>query len=335
MKAGELAAVVTSPPYADSVKGQHGETETAAETTAKRNTPGGSLGKSQRHGGYGSKGNIGNLKEGGLQAVVTSPPWENQEPSHAQGTDFERKHRELHPGKLAANRPGLFSHEYGSSVGQLGNTAGDTYWQAVAAVYQQVHQALKPGGVFVLVVKAYVKAGQRVPLPDQTAELLERLGFRPLERIRAWLVEETTHAGLFGAVREKKERKSFFRRLAESKGSPPIDWEEVLVFQKEQNHVTDNGAGMAGVGSEQDVDRGGDGLRVAVDSSMQSATEDAKDRRGQASDHVPTTSGVRDCRQEDQASGDCRGKTDQLPDNCRLAGRGSQHGHTCEGQREA
>ena len=25
-----------------------------------------------------------------------------------------------------------------------------------------------------------------------------------------------------------KERKSFFRRLAEKKGSPPIDWEEVI-----------------------------------------------------------------------------------------------------------
>jgi hypothetical protein len=237
MKAGELDAVVTSPPYADSVRGEHGETETAADTTAKRNTQGGSLGKSQRHGGYGSKGNIGNLKEGTIDGCVTSPPWMNTTGSES-GRVANTRIAE------AAKRTGKPMHDvvpfeaarecgsYGQGHGNVGNTTGDTYWQAVAEVYQQVYQALKPGGVFVLVVKAYVKAGKRVPLPDQTAELLERLGFRPLERIRAWLVEETIHAGLFGDVREKKERKSFFRRLAESKGSPPIDWEEVICVRK-------------------------------------------------------------------------------------------------------
>lgn len=28
------------------------------------------------------------------------------------------------------------------------------------------------------------------------------------------------------------QRKSFFRRLAESKGSPKIDWEEVLIVRR-------------------------------------------------------------------------------------------------------
>jgi hypothetical protein len=46
------------------------------------------------------------------------------------------------------------------------------------------------------------------------------------------LVKETHDNGLFGEIVEKKERKSFFRRLAESKGSPPIDYETVLCMRK-------------------------------------------------------------------------------------------------------
>jgi hypothetical protein len=46
------------------------------------------------------------------------------------------------------------------------------------------------------------------------------------------LVKETTQNGLFGTITEKKERKSFFRRLAEKKGSPKIDFEVVLCTQK-------------------------------------------------------------------------------------------------------
>lgn len=48
----------------------------------------------------------------------------------------------------------------------------------------------------------------------------------------AMLVNETTENGLFGEMTEKKERKSFFRRLAESKGSPPIDYEVILCMSK-------------------------------------------------------------------------------------------------------
>ena len=33
-------------------------------------------------------------------------------------------------------------------------------------------------------------------------------------------------------IEKKVERKSFFRRLAESKGSPPIDYEVVLIQER-------------------------------------------------------------------------------------------------------
>jgi len=49
------------------------------------------------------------------------------------------------------------------------------------------------------------------------------------------LVKETTHETLFGHTEVKrKERKSFFRRLAESKGSPKIDFEVVLCMSRKE-----------------------------------------------------------------------------------------------------
>lgn len=168
-----------------------------------------------------------------LQAVITSPPWENQEPSHAQGSNFEDVHRKLHPGKLAKGRPGLFAHEYGATDGQIGNTTSDTYWEACARVYDQVMLALKPSGIFVLVLKDYIKAGKRVPLCDDTLTLLTSLGFEPVERIRAMLVKVTKTDGLFGEIVETTKKCSFFRRLYEAKyPHNAIDWEEVLIVRK-------------------------------------------------------------------------------------------------------
>jgi hypothetical protein len=54
------------------------------------------------------------------------------------------------------------------------------------------------------------------------------------------LVKESSHTCLFGHEHvTRKERKSFFRRLAEKKGSPRIDWEEVIVVRKPGNSATD------------------------------------------------------------------------------------------------
>jgi len=121
---------------------------------------------------------------------------------------------------------------YGIADGQIGRESGETYWSACAQVYRQMGLALKPGGVAAIVLKDYVKAGKRVPLCDDTCRLLESLGFEVFERTRCWLVKETVEPGLFGDVIRRKERKSFFRRLAEQKGSPRIDWEEVIWCRK-------------------------------------------------------------------------------------------------------
>jgi len=90
------------------------------------------------------------------------------------------------------------------------------------------------GGVAIFVTKDYVKKGQRVPFSDRWLALCESVGFILVCRHQAMLVEhhgwQMTTGG--GIEEINTERKSFFRRLAEKKGSPRIDHEDVLCFVK-------------------------------------------------------------------------------------------------------
>lgn len=213
-----VAAVVTSPQFLDTytrggatIEGRHHQVAWA-----------------QRQGGpehratYGqTPGQIGSLPAGDLAAVVTSPPWEDQLNNHDK--TWTPPHETT----------GSYQADYGNGPDQIGNDSGETYWQAMCQVYEQVRLALRPGGVAAIVVKDYVKAGKRVPLCDQTCMLLGSLGFTVFERTRAWLVKTDSHPSLFGGeVTKTKERKSFFRRLAEKRGSPRIDFEEVIWARK-------------------------------------------------------------------------------------------------------
>lgn len=232
----KLSGIVTSPPYSETLS--HG-----SGPVTERDLQGGKslIGIKA---GYGSTpGQIGKLS-----GVVTSPPWENQEGANAAKKHAdpeavaEKRSRQYASGEIGGNYAskeailkGLIranEQVYGQSEGQLGNQSGDTYWQAMAQVYASVYQSLKPGGVMACVVKDYVKNKARVPLCDTTLELLISTGFEPIERCRAWLTKETREAGLHEEIVTTKSRKSFFRRLAEKKGSPAIDWEEVLWIRK-------------------------------------------------------------------------------------------------------
>jgi len=228
LPAGDLAGVLTSPPYAETEvtlaqrDGNFGDLENMKKHRKGRDEMGRRYSKAD--------GQIGNLKSGDLQGICTSPPFEK---CMASGVGMEANGRQV----TSERKEKVVG--FGVSEGQIGADAGDSYWQAMAQVYGQCLLALKPGGVMAVVIKSFVKAGKIVPLPDQTWQLLLHLGFLPLERVRAMLVKERETAGLFGQVKTKKERKSFFRRLAEKKGSPAIDFEEVLFVQAQ----ADNPAG--------------------------------------------------------------------------------------------
>ena len=283
MKPGSVDSIISSPPYAETLKGDGTQNETAAESRAKRVTAGGSLGQSQRTQGYGSKGNLGNLKPGTIDAVVSSPPFSDDQPCASQtraikdyhaftrGNGTKRDKQMQTPGNLGNLKPGeveaiissppfekqlhqtkggmlaphqrkeygrnesaasVQAREYGKSEGQLGNDKGETFWQAARQIVSECHKILKPGGHAIWVVKAFVRKGKIVDFPGDWRRLCEAQGFRTVCEHHAMLIKETRHNGLFEEIIETKERKSFFRRLAEKKGSPKIDWEVVLCTDK-------------------------------------------------------------------------------------------------------
>jgi hypothetical protein len=178
--------------------------------------------------GYSSDpANLGNLPPGKpVDGCVCSPPFEKSD-ARKPGPCLAQACAKYGVGTAHAKQ------DWEPGPGNVGNDSGPTYWQAVADIYRQVWQVLKPGGVMACVVKSYVKNKTLVDLPQQTWDLLLHLGFVPVARIRAMLTKTTESPSIFGGtIVTIKKRASFFRRLAEAKGSPPIDWEEVLCVRK-------------------------------------------------------------------------------------------------------
>ena len=100
-------------------------------------------------------------------------------------------------------------------------------------IVEQCYQILKPGGHAIWVVKDFVRNKKRVDFTGDWRRLCESAGFETIHEHHAMLVKENVKESLFGhKIVKRKERKSFFRRLAESKGSPRIDYETVLCMRK-------------------------------------------------------------------------------------------------------
>ena len=220
-------AVVSSPPWESSDPRTQG---TGAMPRAKRsassllNNPTCQFGQSISGEAYGtSAGQLGAMPAG---AIVGSPPWENQEPSHAQGDSR----------CFGTGGQTYKDSTYGTSPDQLGNATGDTFWSAADAVMREVSALLPVGGIACWVLKGYVSKGRLVNFPAQWLALCQAHGFTLLEEIHASLIEESgVQETLFGeAERVQVERKSFFRRLHEKRpGAVRIDHETVLILRKE------------------------------------------------------------------------------------------------------
>lgn len=234
---GKVAAVLTSPPYEVIHAGAGGLNTKPAKRAGQQS--GRSKGVSQTTDQqYGEEpGQIARAKKGDVAAVLTSPPYEDSMNQSEHGIDFlkGKTHAKDHvtPKRLEARNRHASERRYGTAEGQIGASKGQTYWEAMKQVYEACFRALKPGGVMAIVVKDYVKDKKRVRLCDDTMSLLMHIGFIELERVAAMLVQETEHEDMFaGTVTTRKERKSFWRRLSEGKGSPRIDYEEVLFVRK-------------------------------------------------------------------------------------------------------
>ncbi len=249
LKSGTVQAVCTSPPYATIASGAGGLN---TKPPKKRGQQGGRSATSasqdtdQKYGQ--TPGQIARLSEGKVASIVTSPPWEKNCEGVMRSDKFKdpmafatAQHTKGHGCSVEAKLKAMVADKerasYGDTAGQIGQESSENYWSAMKQVYASVWQSLKPGGVLVVVIKDYCRAGKRVPLCDDTLTLLTHLGFVPLERIRAMLVKETREQGLNGEeFVSKTERKSFFRRLHEAKmpedDERRINWEEVLIVIK-------------------------------------------------------------------------------------------------------
>lgn len=228
MPAGDVDAVIASPPHQDTLKGGEGP---GARYDFVTHSPGNAI-KQTCLPDYGANSaNLGNLPAGGFDAVVSSSPWEDSVQKGRQPSDKLVFGNARYGYK---DRVTEMITDYGDTEGNIGNETGDTFWSAAKTILAETFAVLKPDGVAIWVCKRFVRNKQMVQFPEQWAQLCESVGFERLEWIRAWLVEDRGAQWTLenGLETRTVERKSFFRRLAEKKGSPRIDWEDVIVMRK-------------------------------------------------------------------------------------------------------
>ena len=213
-------AVISSPPYTPEALGHAGA---GNEIDAKKRLHS-RLASNQ----YGeSDGQLSAMRTGSVDAVVSSPPFIDPVAAHRGSND----QRIENGGLPRMGAPNL--NQYGDEPGQLGASTGDTFWHAAAVIVAECHAILKPNGIAVWVTKDFIRAKRRVPFTDDWIRLCEAAGFVLERRVQATLVKEQRGGHMFeGEYVKTTERKSFFRRLAEAKGSPRIDEEDVTFFRR-------------------------------------------------------------------------------------------------------
>lgn len=225
MKDGDFDAIVSSPPFIDQ-EPSHIQGESPSD---KRIKAGAAKGRSFVNSTYGKmEGNIGNMKEGDFDAIVSSPPYEGSAESGSRHGDSGIIGRDKRAGKKVVN----FRYNESNRSENIGGFKGSTFWSASRMIVENCYHILKPGGHAVWVTKDFVRNKKRVPFSEQWTKLCESAGFEFVCGHRAMLIKREVREGLFETDERVTERKSFFRRLAEKKGSPRIDWENVICMKR-------------------------------------------------------------------------------------------------------
>lgn len=169
-----------------------------------------------------------------VDAVVVSPPY--GEALRHRGQDHEAVKQKLREKGYSEkyikgswsqpNQCQQWAEEaYGSNKENIGNLRGDKYQDAMSEVYAACYNTLKPGGPFILVVKNFIRDRRVVRLDQITTKLCKEVGF---------ILEDHWYF--------KVPIKSFWKILYEQKWDeekegrpcPLIDYEDVLVFRKEE-----------------------------------------------------------------------------------------------------
>lgn len=234
--------IVSSPPYADVIKG--GQTEKEPISVSKKKIKiGGYLGASQRYEGYGlTDGNLSKLVTGDLRLVLSSPPYWETGVATAKGgqqidperllTSLRLKRKGLRGQGLALTPQGKYTSQYGKTEGQLAAFKGETFWEAAKVIVSECVKVLKPGGHAIWNCKDFVRNKERINFSEQWQSLCESCGLKTVCVHRALLVKTSHVQTFFGTKVKEKKHVSFFRRLHEKKGAPKIDWEDVICMVK-------------------------------------------------------------------------------------------------------
>jgi len=198
LKYGKVDSVIMSPPYSEGIG--HVAGERASDEHKKR------LEYQRRQAEGWTEGNIAKMKHGDIDAIVTSPPYEEVmgKKHHSPRADLISKEKH-HP------------VTYSKDKDNIGNLRGQTYLEAMHQVYAECFKVLKQGGYMILVVKNFIRNKKIVDLAGDTVKLCESVGFkhvrthkRKLTQLSFWII-------------------NYRKRYPDA---PKVDHEHVLVFQK-------------------------------------------------------------------------------------------------------
>ncbi len=233
MALGDVDAIVSSPPFTQGYAGGGGINRVGYR---KDGVVDDKVGERTYQGTAADRvdGNLETMPLGAVaDALVSSPPYEGSLAASTDGIDWQQAKRANndHSGQ---QRPGAsVAATYPATDGNVGNATGETFWSAALDIVRESYAILKPGGTAVWVVKHFVRDKAIVDFPGDWRKLCESVGFETVTEVHAMLVAEETKNDLFdGPTVKRRERKSFFRRLAEKKGSPRIDFETVYFMRK-------------------------------------------------------------------------------------------------------
>ncbi len=203
---GDISAVITSPTYGNSPGtpslGSVNKDDWGHEGTdiVKRR----GLVK-----GYSSNpDNLGNLKYGEIDSVITSPPYSEGGGHGGKPNRCALEHRQS---SMEQGTEDLYS----TREDNIGNLKSASYLEAMRLVYAECFKVLKPGGLLILVLKNFIRHRKIVRLDLDTQALCESVGFVFQERLQRELPAQ-----------------SFWRILYKKKYGITIDYEDCLIFQK-------------------------------------------------------------------------------------------------------